>query len=138
MAVEMIDHTADLGLQVTAPDLPQLFAAVALAMRDLMVSASPSPRSSEHLALHVTANDWSELMLDWLRELLYLWHSRKQLLQAVQIQHLSPFELKVRVELEIYDADRHILEHELKAVTWHQFDVQKTPEGWCCRVIFDV
>jgi SHS2 domain-containing protein len=137
MTVEAIEHTADVGIQVSAPDLTTLFDETACAMRDLMVAPQAlTPRRTQTLELR--ADDWSELLMDWLRELLYLWHAEKKLLATVQIETHAPFCLRARIGLDDYDATRHILEHEIKAVTWHQFGVQQTPNGWQCRVIFDV
>ena len=39
---------------------------------------------------------------------------------------------------ENVDRSRHELQTEIKAVTYHQAEVVRTPKGWKGRVIFDV
>jgi len=42
------------------------------------------------------------------------------------------------VGVDDYCPGRHVLKHEIKAVTYHQIQVSETESGWEARVIFDV
>jgi SHS2 domain-containing protein len=44
----------------------------------------------------------------------------------------------VEARWEPYDAARHPLRTELKAVTWHQLSASESGGRWKARVIFDV
>jgi SHS2 domain-containing protein len=44
----------------------------------------------------------------------------------------------VEAAWEPYEAARHPLRTELKAVTWHQLRVTRENDAWTARVIFDV
>ena len=39
---------------------------------------------------------------------------------------------------EIYDPERHIIHTEIKGITYHQFQVSKSSNGWKARIIFDI
>jgi SHS2 domain-containing protein len=42
------------------------------------------------------------------------------------------------VKGERFDPSKHRINTEIKAVTYHQVTVKKTPDMWVGRVIFDV
>ncbi len=46
--------------------------------------------------------------------------------------------LKARAWGETLDFDRHQVNHEVKAVTYHGLTVERTAEGWMAEVIFDI
>ena len=39
---------------------------------------------------------------------------------------------------EPYDPARHVLAHEVKAITYHELKVEKTADGWLAEVIVDI
>ncbi len=39
---------------------------------------------------------------------------------------------------ERLDPTRHVLSHEVKAITYHELTVEPTPEGWQAEVIVDI
>ncbi len=75
MKYRIIDHTADLGLLVFGADPSEVFATAARAMFDIMVSPD-SVCAEQSLNLQVEGADWPDLMVNWLRELLYLWSGK--------------------------------------------------------------
>jgi len=68
---EIIDHTADLGIIVTAPDIKDLFIRAAYAMTDLMVKADINEKGAKRKVL-VEGENFPDLMVRWLSEILYL------------------------------------------------------------------
>jgi SHS2 domain-containing protein len=69
---------------------------------------------------------------------LYFWNGKELLVKKTQILALSENELSANIELDHFDPDRHEIKIEIKAVTYHQIQVGRGPEGWEARVIFDV
>ena len=133
----LIDHTADFGMEVFGADPAGVFANAALAVFDL-VAAGVSEPGRERLAVEIKGQDWCDLMVNWLREMLYLWNGRRQLGRAITIERLSDTELRAEVALVDYNPRRHRVRQEIKAVTYHQIAVEPTDAGWRARVIFDV
>jgi SHS2 domain-containing protein len=134
---KLIDHTADFGIHVFGTDPVELFANAAFATFDMLTEID-SLKSLEAATIRVTGDDWPDLMVNWLRELLYFWNGKELLVKKVKILALSENKLSANVELDPFDPDRHEIKIEIKAVTYHQIQVSSGPEGWEARVIFDV
>ncbi len=133
----LIDHTADFGIHVSGTDSKDLFANAALALFDVITDIdSLTGQNSCHM--EVSGEDWSDLMVNWLREILYLWNGKERLVKSVNISALSANNLSAKVVFDPYDPDRHTVKTEIKAVTYHQIQVKRTPSGWSARIIFDI
>ena len=89
-------------------------------------------------SLSVAGTDWPDLMVNWLRELLYIWHGEGCLVKGSDISFISETRLSARVVFDPYDPDKHVLENEIKAVTYHDIRVEETGTGWQATIIFDV
>lgn len=137
MKYHIIDHTADVGLHVFGADPSELFATAARAMFDIMV-APESVRAVRSLTLTVDGADWPDLMVNWLRELLYLWSGKGLLVHSVDILDIGAHRIAADVAVDSYDPARHALDSEIKAVTYHQIMVKRKLTGWEARIIFDV
>ena len=90
------------------------------------------------MKITVIGDGWSDLMVNWLRELLYCWAGRERLVQNAEIITISQNKLIASLHYDSYDPDRHIIKEEIKAVTYHQLEVKSKPSGWEARIIFDV
>ncbi len=132
-----INHTADFGLQVFGTNIKELFTNAACAMYD-QITDIDSLTGSDEYTIHVTGSDWPDLMVNWLRETLYMWTGKEQLVKTVQILSISKNKLSARVKYDIYNPDQHIIKTEIKAVTYHQIEVNQRPDGWESKIIFDV
>ena len=137
MPYTLIDHTADLGIRVRATGLPELFEEAAAAMFDLITGGSRAAVAAVQ-EMKVGGRDRPDLMVNWLRELLYLWNGDQLLVARTCIDAISGHDLSARVWTEVFDPVRHELHHEIKAVTYHDIAVRQGGEGWEAVVIFDV
>jgi len=133
----LLDHTADLGIEVEGPSLEELFAHAGEAIFELMVELDTVETAvSRHLVIE--GADLADLWVNYLREVLYLWGGESLLMKKVQIINLTETSLEATLYGEPYNSRKHELMMEIKAVTYHQAEVVRTPEGWKGRVIFDV
>jgi len=137
MPYTLIDHTADFGIHVSAETPIGLFSEAAAALFD-QITDREALRGDRRIHLDLVGNDLPDLMVNWLRELLYLWNGREMLIKEVKIQTLSSKALKATARVDPYDPAHHLIETEIKAVTYHQIQVYETPSGWESKVIFDV
>ena len=132
-----LDHTGDLGMRVFGADLHELFAHAAWGLFDLMTDAQRiEPRSSWDLT--VEAIDLEDLMVRWLGELLYIYDTDRFLAASAAFHVLEPTRLRATLRGEPFDAARHPIDTEIKAVTYHQIAVERRDAGWQARVIFDI
>ncbi len=133
----LTDHTADFGLEIFGTDEASLFRQAALALADMISDpARVSPVKSRRL--EVIGDDRADLMVNWLREVLYCWNGRGQLLADVEIRHITARRLTATIFYEDYQPRRHEIRNEIKAVTYHQIEVDQDGDGWVARVIVDI
>jgi SHS2 domain-containing protein len=134
---QIIDHTADLGIIVKGPDIKSLFVLAAQAMTDIMVKGDIRDRKVIRDVL-VEGEDFPDLMVRWLGEILYLFEGENLILNSIEIKSISPVQLKSTLTLTSFEPKYHQVLREIKAVTYHQISVDKTNDGWEARVIFDI
>ena len=143
--IRFLDHTADVGLEVEAPDPETLFHRAAVGLVALLAgreeeleagSAVAEPRDVEGESSELTleARGRAELLAAWLKELIYIHESRGLDYASVQFRRLAETELTADVELHPAPPAAR----EIKGVTYHELDVSETERGWTARMIFDV
>jgi|TARA_B100001964_G_C13926597_1_gene462567 SHS2 domain-containing protein len=137
MSYELIDHTADFGLHVKGNDANSLFVNAAHAMFDQITDTLVLKGiKTEHV--RAKGDDWPDLMINWLRELLYLWTGKSLLVKVVMIDSLSKYQLLSTVKVDCFDPNHHVIKDEIKGVTYHQVLVRGGKEGWKSKIFFDV
>jgi len=137
LSYQIIDHTADLGIIVEGTDEKNLFIRAAQAMTDLMVEGDISKETVIKDVL-VEGEDFPDLMVRWLGEILYLFDGEKLLVYSIEIKSISPTKLKSTLTLSSFEPEHHQVKREIKAVTYHQISVDKVNDGWQARIIFDI
>jgi SHS2 domain-containing protein len=134
---EVFEHTADIGLRITAPDLAGLFAEAARGLFSLIVENLEDVRDREHVRVELEEQDPPLLLLDWLRELLFRMDRDHLLLARFEVK-LEGARLEAEASGERIDPERHRLDHEVKAITYHGLKVERTDGGWLAEVIVDI
>jgi SHS2 domain-containing protein len=134
---KLTDHTADFGIEVIGANLKELFVNAALAMFDLITDCSDLTGKNKS-ELQVKGSDYSDLMVNWLRELLYLWNGQKMFIKTINIPSISDKKLLASITYDQFDPDIHEVKNEIKAVTYHQISVKQISDGWKAKIIFDV
>jgi len=131
-----LEHTGDIGIEITAPARSELFRRAALFLAALLVELS-TVEATEARAVEVTANDDIDLMHDLLTELLQLFAADGFIWRDASVEERSRG-LHVVVQGEPFDPPHHTARGEIKAVTYHQMTVEKVANEWRTRIIFDV
>ena len=138
MDYRVFDHTADLGVEITAASREELYAAAAYALFDLTADLS-TVRAGIAREIAVSGEDEADLLVNFLREALYAWSGDGFLSKTCLVREATPRRLRAVLRGERFDPDRHRLKQEIKAVTYHQASVRETEAGsWTARVVFDV
>ena len=132
-----IEHTADLGVEITAADLPALFASAGEALYALI--ADPATiETREAIKISATGAKPEDLLHAWLCELLALFNVEGFVGKRCEIDRISDEQIQGRVSGEKLDLKRHAFHTEIKGVTYHDFKVWQETGTWHARVIFDV
>ena len=131
--------TGDAAFEAEGRTLEELFREAAVATFEIMVDTKGvEEKIIREVELKNEAVDG--LLFDWLSELVYLKDAGAVLFSKfnVNIKKNDAYELKARVSGENINQQKHFLRSDVKAVTYHMFEVKKTEENWTARVILDI
>ncbi|MBX6316523.1 MAG: archease, partial [Isosphaeraceae bacterium] len=118
--IETFDHTADVGLRVEAADLDDLFRSAAEGVFDYIVANREAVRAEMTEAISLRAETTADLLVAWLNELIFRSETRHQLYARFDVHVAADgLSLEAKISGEPIDRERHILDHEVKAVTHH-------------------
>ncbi len=134
---ETFDHTADLGLCIRAANLDTLFVEAAQALFETIIPDLASVRPLQKIEIALTGDDREFLLFDWLKELLFHFDADHLLLGKFEV-HVREDGLTGSAWGEPVDRARHVLEHEVKAITYHGLRVERDGDGWMAEVIVDI
>ena len=134
---ETFEHTADIGLRARADDLNALFSEAAKAFFSVIVENHDEVRAADEYSVAVETDERDDLMYDWLAELLYLFDTKHVLLSEFDVT-IRDGGLKAIVRGEPVDPDRHRLDMEVKAITYHELKVEYDGKEWLAEVIVDL
>lgn len=133
----MTTRQSELALKVFGNSQADLFTNSAFALFDVMTDIGKI-ELEEHLPLEVEGVDRDDLMVNWMRELLYLFQGSGYLLKEFQIHEAKDTLVRAEVSGEKLDPDRHEIKTDIRAVVYHQSRMQKTGEQWTAQVIFEI
>jgi SHS2 domain-containing protein len=132
----LLAHTADMGIEARGGTLADLFEHAALGLLEILGAEQVACRQERTLT--VTGYDVEELLVNWLSEVLYLLEGQGFLPAAFFIEAASRHGVRARVLGEPYDPARHRLQREVKAVTYHQLQVEGEDGDWRVRIYVDL
>lgn len=131
--------TGDAVFEAEGRTLEELFVEADVATFEVMVDTmGVEAKITREVELKNEAVDG--LLFDWLSELVYLKDAEAVLFSKfkVNIKKNDAYDLKAMVSGENINQQKHILRSDVKAITYHMFEVKKTGENWTARVILDI
>jgi SHS2 domain-containing protein len=131
-------HQSELAVRVVGESQADLFANSALTLFDVMVADLEKVECKESIPLEVEGSDRDDLMVNWVRELLYLYQGSGYLLREFLIREVKDTVVKADVRGEKIDPDRHEIQQEIAAVASHKSRMQKTGNQWTAHLIFEI
>jgi len=136
---EFIEHTADVGVRVYGESLEALFVNSARVLFGLILDYKPKPEIEERVV--VEAEDFEELLVTWLNELISLFFAY----QFLPVDYSITIEdeegakvLKSTIKGSNFNPYENKLNMEIKAATYHDLKVEKSDSGWVAEIIFDI
>ena len=138
---EFLEHTADAYIAAYGGDLAEAFENAALALFETMTDTeSVEPKIEE--TVEAEGYDKQALLYNWLEELLVRFEVENLLCSRFRIQRLEEtvkgFRLEAKVYGEPFRKKKHRQKVGVKAVTYHQMEIQEDPEGVTVRFILDI
>jgi SHS2 domain-containing protein len=133
----LMTRQSELAVRVVGNSQADLFANSAFALFDVMTDLEKI-ELKERVPLEVEGADRDDLMVNWMRELLYLYQGSGYLLKEFQIHEVRDTFVKADVCGEKIDPDRHDMKKEITAVAYQQSRMEKTGSQWTAQLIFEV
>lgn len=130
---------ADCAVDLEGRSVDDLFETAATALARLMVDPATLPDTARRTIV-LEAAELDLLLHDWLSELIFLKDRDSQVFPdaRVRVTGEGPYRLAADVRGGTIDPERTELGADPKAVTFHQFSLARTGDGWRARVVIDI
>lgn len=140
--VRELEHTADIGFEIDASSLDDLFRLAARGLVSALGASADPDAAPAREEIELERPDLDRLIVEWLRELLHRSAADRLLpeVEAVRVERepgegRAPCSLAARVAWRPW-ADDPV--REIKGVTYHDLRVESREAGWHARVVLDV
>jgi SHS2 domain-containing protein len=134
---EFFEHTADLGLRVTATDLDGLFRDAAIGLFAMIAEPAPQGRPTRRHPFEIAGERHDFLLIDWLSELLFVFDTERSVLGDFDVS-VTDQGLRGSAACFAIDSGEFRLLREVKAITYHGLKVERKDDGWLAEVIVDI
>lgn len=141
MPYKFIEHTADIAVEVEEDSLEKLFTSACNAWRDsALVNKNPANIDSKKFIF--TSGSLEELLVELLSELNFQLYTKKWVYVSVKNILLKKFNTNYHLAAEVFgqllDQASIELKEEIKAVTFHQMNIEKNGKNFFTRIVFDI
>jgi len=133
----VLQRSSDLQVKVYGRTQEELFSNSGFALFDVMTDVD-RVEVKDGLPLEVEGADRDELIVNWMRELLYLYQGSGYLLKEFKVREVRENYIRGEVCGEKFDPDRHEIRRDIRAVGYHQSRMVKTGDRWMAQVIFEL
>ena len=134
MKYKFIDHTADVAFEVYGKSLRELFENATMAFYDAFVNVERL-EEDKHVEIEVEADGVDYLLFKWLNELLYLFDTE---FFGGKRCSINVSENKAEGKIIGGKLTAEIIKVEPKAITLHNFKVEKRDGDWYAFVVIDI
>ena len=130
-------HASDLTMRIVGKTEADLLTNSAFALFDLMTDLE-KVRALEPLPVEAEGIDQDDLIVNWMRELLYVFQVSGYLLREFKVQEIKDNHVRAEVRGEKFNPDAHEIRQELRSVLYEQCRMEKTGSQWTARVTFEI
>ncbi len=135
MRYRFVDHTADIAFEVFGRTLDELIENATYAFYEAFVYTEKLGESRK-LSLRVEADSPDYLLYNWLNQLLYYFDTEFFGGKVVEYVRVKDFVAEGVIRGD--DLRPEIVKVEPKAITLHNFRVEKKNGGWYAYVVVDI
>ena len=130
-------HHSELAVKVFGSSQVELFQNSGWALFDVTTDIEKI-ETKDCVPLEVEGTDQDDLLVNWVRELLYLYQGSGYLLKEFRISELGDKRVKAEACGEKIDPDRHEIKKEIVAIAYDKSRMVKTGDQWTAQLIFEV
>lgn len=135
---EFFDHTADIGIKAYGKTLSEAFENAALAVFEIMTDTS-KVKPKEIREIKVDGYDIENLLYRWIESLLVYYDSELLLFSKfdVKIDEINLI-LEAKAYGEKFDPNRHERRTVVKAMTYHEMNIQYIDGMYILSFVVDI
>lgn len=133
---KLLEHTADIRMEVWGASLEELFANAADGLTSLL-SAGQEPTAEVVLEVAVEGDDHEQLLVNFLREILFHNQVRGFVPARCEITFPERTKLEAKLHGRYAGVGEARLDEEIKGVTYHDLHIREQ-DGYSVRIVFDV
>lgn len=141
MPYKFIEHTADIAVEVEEDSLEKLFASACNAWCDSAL-INNNPASIDSKKIIFTSGSLEELLVELLSELNFQLYTKKWVYTSVKNILLEKLNSNYHLVAEVFgqplDESSIEMKEEIKAVTFHQMNIEKNGSNFFTRIVFDI
>jgi len=138
---EFLEHTADVKFRAFGKTMQECFSNSARALTDTLVDVR-TVEPKLNIQVRLDSENYEKLLHRFLEEVLFQFQVEEFLACKAELKFGESAsgwtELEGRIVGEKVDSARHAIKTDVKAITWNDFSLKKTREGWESSVLIDV
>lgn len=126
-SLEYLHHTADIRMKIQGSSEEELFRAGLEGIGRILKTDifEKTPQADEIMEISLVSGDMTTLLVEFLNEVLMYSHTQKSVFFDVHFQHIAEKEIRAKIiGKRVYAFDE-----DIKAVTYHEAQVQKNGSG---------
>ena len=135
---EILQHTADVRLRVTASSLEELFGDALRGLMDVMgARCAPLPVGAHSVrpeSIEIDSADMTALLVDFLNEALVRAVVSRRAFTGASFASLG----ETHLSATLASVPAASFDEEVKAVTYHEAEVRRSGEGWTTMLVLDI
>jgi SHS2 domain-containing protein len=130
---QIIEHPSELGILAFGENQKETFENAAFGMFSLIAEIEEI-ESVDSFKIEVKGQDFDELMVNWLNELIFIEDSKKILFKEFNVYQINEHSLKAQVSGQHIKEGLHELHRKIKAATYSQLEVKEKK----AKILFNV
>jgi SHS2 domain-containing protein len=136
---KLLDHPADIRIEVYGKSLEELFLNAAEGLSKLLTGSIKVSGSRIEKILVLESDSSDDLLVDWLREILFLFNSERFILRKASLKISEGISLESKLFGSILNQSLELEDGlEIKGVTYHGLLLEEGSDGFVAQVIFDI
>lgn len=140
MPYKFLEHTADVKMKVWSNNLKDLFNQAFKGLMNCIIPQNPNYSGQIRRLIIFSSNDFANLLIDFLNEILTLSQIYKEIYQKINFIHFPENSHKnLFIEAEIIGQEIDKFAKDIKAITYHNANLIKNEKGeWEITIVFDI
>src|SRR2546423_8098858 len=136
-SIEILKHTADIGIRARADTMEELFAGAAMGLESIALELEEiEPRHT--YSMSAVGEDSQSLLVNWLNEVIYYLDGKRIVMARFDIERLNEEAIVAHGWGEPWDPKRHRTRLVVKAATYHQLKIARDGGQWGAEVYLDI